>query len=341
MAKKRLKSLLSGLLTVLVLALILVLVLRGNVEGIMGSIASISLRSLLILLALGMGYQAIDALMCMLLLRSRMPQLSYRQAFELTFLGVFGLVTSGGAATIPMQSGYLYNLGLDVGNTVGLMIMKYIFHKGAIFLYALMLLVFHHSWIASELPQAGKYLMLGFALCALIIAGLILICTWDALRRFAIKLISKLPESGKWPQRKEKWSENIGLMYSEARHLARSKGRMAAIIALNFAKLTLLYCVPYAGALAVGAATPGFDRMQALSSLMLLLAGVLPSVSGLGSIEISFLFIFKKVLGSVSATSALVLYRIATYFFPFIVSVIVFMLCRKKLVPAKKSEVKE
>lgn len=116
---------------------------------------------------------------------------------------------------------------------------------------------------------------------------------------------------------------------------------MAAIIALNLAKLTLLYCVPYVGALAVGAATPGFDRMQALSSLMLLLAGVLPSVSGLGSIEISFLFIFKKVLGSVSATSALVLYRIATYFFPFIVSIIVFMLCRKKLVPAKKSEVKE
>lgn len=338
MDKKHLKSLLSGLLTLLVLAGIMALVLRGNVESIMSSIASISMASLLTLLALGLAYQLIDSAMCMLLVRSRVPELSYRQAFELTFLGVFGLVTSGGAATIPMQSGYLYNLGLDVGNSVGLMIMKYIFHKGAIFLYALVMLLLQREWLAAALPETGKYLALGFGFCLLIIMVLILICTWDALRRFALRLISKLPDSGKWPQRKDKWSENIGLMYSEARHLAQGKWRMAAIVALNLAKLTVLYCVPYVGAAAVGAETPGFEKMQMLAALMLLLSGVLPNVSGLGSVEIAFLFMFRDILGSVSASSALVLYRMSTYFFPFIIAVVVFMLCRKKIIPEKKSE---
>lgn len=40
-------------------------------------------------------YQLIDSAMCMTLLRSRLPELSYRQAFELTFLGAFGLTASG------------------------------------------------------------------------------------------------------------------------------------------------------------------------------------------------------------------------------------------------------
>ena len=68
----------------------------------------------------------------------------------------------------------------------------------------------------------------------------------------------------------------------------------------------------------------------------LLLSGVLPNVSGFGSIEIAFLFVFKGFLGEVNAPSVLVLYRIASYFFPFIIGVIVFMACRKKIVPEKK-----
>lgn len=336
MDKKHLKSIFSALLTLLILVGIMALVLRGNVEAIMNSIASISAPSFIALLALGLGYQLFDSAMCMTLVRSRLPELSYRQAFELTFLGVFGLVTSGGAATIPMQSGYLYNQGLDVGNSVGLMIMKYIFHKGTIFLYALIMLVTQSGWLGANLPSAGKYLALGFGFCLLIILALILICTWDALRRFALKMIEKLPDSGKWPRRKVKWSENIGLMYSEARHLAQTKWRMWAMLGLNFAKLFVLYCVPYVGARAVGADVPEFVRMQLLASLMLLLSGVLPNVSGLGSVEIAFLFVFKGFLGEVNAPSVLVLYRIASYFFPFIIGVIVFMACRKKIVPEKK-----
>ena len=149
-------------------------------------------------------------------------------------------------------------------------------------------------------------------------------------------MIEKLPDSGKWPRRKVKWSENIGLMYSEARHLAQTKWRMWAMLGLNFAKLFVLYCVPYVGARAVGADVPEFVRMQLLASLMLLLSGVLPNVSGLGSVEIAFLFVFKGFLGEVNAPSVLVLYRIASYFFPFIIGVIVFMACRKKIVPEKK-----
>lgn len=336
MDKKHLKSIFSALLTLLILVGIMALVLCGNVEAIMNSIASISAPSFIALLALGLGYQLLDSAMCMTLVRSRLPELSYRQAFELTFLGVFGLVTSGGAATIPMQSGYLYNQGLDVGNSVGLMIMKYIFHKGTIFLYALIMLVTQSGWLSANLPSAGKYLALGFGFCLLIILALILICTWDALRRFALKMIEKLPDSGKWPRRKVKWSENIGLMYSEARHLAQTKWRMWAMLGLNFAKLFVLYCVPYVGARAVGADVPEFVRMQLLASLMLLLSGVLPNVSGFGSIEIAFLFVFKGFLGEVNAPSVLVLYRIASYFFPFIIGVIVFMACRKKIVPEKK-----
>ena len=43
----------------------------------------------------------------------------------------------------------------------------------------------------------------------------------------------------------------------------------------------------------------------------------------------------KNVLNNIWAAPVLVLYRIASYFFPFIIGVIVFMACRKKIVPEK------
>ena len=94
--------------------------------------------------------------------------------------------------------------------------------------------------------------------------------------------------------------------------------------------------IAYGGARGGGKSWAVRTKSKLLASLMLLLSGVLPNVSGLGSVEIAFLFVFKGFLGEVNASSVLVLYRIASYFFPFVIGVIVFMACRKKIVPEKK-----
>ena len=69
-----------------------------------------------------------------------------------------------------------------------------------------------------------------------------------------------------------------------------------------------------------------------MSTLMLLISGALPNVAGIGPIELSSMMLLSAVLGTAPAASALVLYRIATYYTPFFISIPVFLALQKKLI---------
>ena len=63
-----------------------------------------------------------------------------------------------------------------------------------------------------------------------------------------------------------------------------------------------------------------FIHSLALGSLVWLIAGVLPSVSGLGPTDLAFALLYGAFAGENTVSAALVLYRAATYFTPFVVS---------------------
>ena len=325
------RSVVSGLAALTLVLVLLYIVFRDKLPDIIESAVSVSLSGLLVLLAMGFVYQLIDAAMCMVLLRSRLPELSYRQAFELTFLGVFGLVCSGGAITIPMQSFYLKRCGLDVGHSVGLLILKFVYHKSAMLLYALIMLIPGLRWLDTFLPKAKFYVLPGVLVCLLIIAALVLLCTWAPVRSLAEKLTGKLPDRGKWPERKTKWLSQLDLIYTEAGHLKARRDVSVKIMLLNLLKFTVLYLIPSAALLAMGRNAPDVLHSLVLSSMMLLISGVLPHVNGIGPLEFAFVFFYSTVAGSIAASGAMLLYRIATYFFPFLLSLPVFIAVQHRL----------
>lgn len=74
----------------------------------------------------------------------------------------------------------------------------------------------------------------------------------------------------------------------------------------------------------LGVPCPAFARMQLLSALMLLITSVLPNVAGAGPTEFAFLMIFSPHVGGDAALTALLLYRLVTYYLPFLVSIFPF-----------------
>ena len=57
----------------------------------------------------------------------------------------------------------------------------------------------------------------------------------------------------------------------------------------------------------------------------------MPCPMGVGPVEFAFVLIFSHYMEYAQASSALILYRIATFFFPFILSVIVFLRVQKRV----------
>ena len=318
--KNKKRGYILSIAVLLILLGICYFVLRDKLPEIMDAISGIPTGMVAAILCAGMVYQLIDTAMCMVLVRSRVPTLTYGEAFELTMTGIFGMVCSNSIVTIPLQSLYLYTGGLDVGHTVGLMTVKYIFHKAAVFALALVMLLCNFQWLRASVPGVIRYLLPGFAVCFAIITLLILLCTWNKLRLLMYKILDRLPDGGKWGEKKAGWRESIDLMYTEMQFLLPKKRRLAAVIALNVLKFMVVYAVPWLALRALGVQSFSLARGEFLTSLVWLIAGVLPAVSGLGPLDVAFALLFGSFAPESAVSAALVLYRASTYFVPFAVS---------------------
>ena len=214
-------------------------------------------------------------------------------------MGTFGNVVGLGAGAVPMESYYLYHCGLPLGPGVGLMTLQYVFHKTTVLLYATVMLLLQHRWLAANTSGVMHYLPAAYCVVALVIVTLVLLCV----------------------SRREKWLEQLDTLATESRLLLADKGRCARILAVQTLKLFLMFTLPWFCIRFMGLSCGlSFWQVQLLTSLMLFLSNALPNVAGMGSIETAFLLVFSSFMTSGEAMSALMLFRIASYYFVFAAS---------------------
>lgn len=320
-----------NLVTVIILCALVFWVFRKDYRAILECLRNVSVLGLLLVLGLDMGYQFIGSVSRLTLVRTRLPSFSLKQAAGITFLGIFGSVSTFSAGIIPMQSYYLYQCGVPAGSGIGMMILEYVFHKITVFLYAAVMMLAYGTWIKDTVPELTKYIYLGFAVCALIITVLILICTWGMLQKLVLLAIRKLPDTGRWEERKTVWHDNLESLYRESRNMLKNRACCLKLVFLDALKLSCLYLIPFLCIRGMGLSGITIMESQAMSAIMVLLVGVLPSVAGIGPTEAAFLLLYSACIGRIPASAALILYRTATYFFPFLISIGVFFKIEKKV----------
>ncbi|MCI8539548.1 MAG: flippase-like domain-containing protein [Oscillospiraceae bacterium] len=318
------------LLSYLLVLLVIFLVFREHAQEILQNLRGVPLWGAALLFGLALAYQGLEAAVCRRLIRTRIPDFSFPPAFTTTFLGVFGNVATCGAGSIPMQGCYLCQYGLLPGQGIGIMTAEYIFHKTSTLIYAAVMLLFQGSWLRGASPDLFRYLVMGFGICGAIITALVLLCTWERLKALALRAMDLLPDAGKWGPRKAAWRTNLEALHTEARYVLKSPGCCLRVLLLNGAKLFCLYLAAYLSFYFLNISSPAFWRVQLLTALMLVITGALPNVAGVGPTELAFLLIFSPYAGDAAASSALILYRTATYFFPFLFSCFVLLHTQRK-----------
>ena len=180
----RKKTILS--LTVLVvLTGIVFWIFQRHWAEISAALAQLRFWQVLLVLAVGLTYPVLEGLVSWVIIRSRMPGFTVRQALESSFMGTFGNVICLGAGAMPMQSYYLYRSGLPLGPGVGLMTLQYVFHKTTVLLYATVMLLLQHRWLAANTSGVMNYLPMAYAVVAAIIVALVLVCVSPLIQRLA------------------------------------------------------------------------------------------------------------------------------------------------------------
>lgn len=296
MKSKRSRTYLVSGLTLALIFVAIILVFRDVLPDIVKDLSTVPFWGVLLLLALGFAYEAMESVLCLVIIHHKKPDCTFIDALRVTFLGVFGNIATLGAGTLPMQSFYLYRRGLDAGSGLGIMASEYVLHKISVLIYATVTLLY----------------------------------TWDKVLKLVLMLLDKLPHTPKWDERREKWANSLTELNREAKKVLLVPSIRVKGIAVSLVKLFVLYSIPYAALRLVGCTALNFAQAQLLASLMLLITSALPNVAGVGPMEFAFLLLFAPWADTAIASSALVLYRVATYFVPFLLSVIVFLREEKK-----------
>ena len=197
----RKKAVLS-LLILLALTCVIVLIFRDHWAEITAALAQLNLWQVLVVLALGISYPLLEGCVSYVIVRGRLPGFTLRQGIDNAWCGTFGNVVTLGAGAVPVQTWYLHQAGLDIGPGVGLMTLQYVFHKTTVLLYATVMLLLQHKWLAANTTGVLKYLPMAYAVVALVIVALVLVCVSPLVQNLARWALGFLPKTEKWQQRR-------------------------------------------------------------------------------------------------------------------------------------------
>lgn len=327
---------LLSVLTLLLLTGLMFYIFKDHLPEIADALGHLTLGQAAFLLLLGLTYPVIEGLISQLILASRIPGYSFRRGLDLSFLGAFANVVTFGAGTMPMQCYDISLSGLGAGPGFGLMTLQYVFHKGAVLLYAAVLLLFHGRWIlAADSAGLMQYLLPACLMVAVIILVLVLVCTSRTIQKLAYRLLDLLPKTETWQARRQSWTAQLDGLCVESRRMLQNRLLCLQVLALQIFKLALMYAIPWFSSRFMGLSPFTFWQVQTLTALMMLLSNALPNLGGMGSIETAFYLIFTGFLGESDTMSALVVYRAATYYVPFAVSCLGFFFIQRRWTRAR------
>ena len=193
----RKKAILS-LLVLLALTCVVVFIFSSHWSEILTALAQLSFWQVLLVLAIGLTYPLLEGIVCWLIIRCRLPGFTLRRGLDAAFVGIFGNVVGLGAGAVPMESYYLYHCGLPLGPGVGLMTLQYVFHKTTVLLYATVMLLLQHRWLAANTSGVMHYLPAAYCVVALVIVALVLLCVSPLVQRLARWAMGFLPKTEPW-----------------------------------------------------------------------------------------------------------------------------------------------
>ena len=303
--KNKKKHFITAILATLFLILVLYLIFHDSLGEIKTQLFQADKKALLILVIFGNLYILLDGWVLHYMIVKNREKCTLWQAIRLAYMVVFFNVTTFAAGTKPAQIYDLYQESqIKPGKSFGILTMEYVSHKLTIVLYAAVMLCFFHTVLFQVSGLEKNYLLTGFGVSFAILLFLTMFCINQKFAPWLLRCSNHIKE--------EKIKEK-----------AKAKQQWIGLIFRNAVKMTCLYALPAVSIFAVTGERLPLSVLECLafSSVMQLLIGVIPSSGGTGSTELVFLMLFGSMTEKSVCGAAMILYRMATYYLPFLISI--------------------
>lgn len=260
-------------------------------------------------------YHLLEGMVTAILAKQYEPEFKFcwgiGNAFFCSFYRVATLGSGAGIAAMV----YLKEHKIDYSKAFGLYMLQYAFHKISIVIYSAVFFSLSFGYMIKHFGGYTGVLLAAYGVTMCITIGLILFCCSERFHKLIFKLLSCFNRKGKWDVLEVQLKQQCNELEEASRYLLKRKKMVAEVLLLNMVKLCFWYGIPYL--IFLGNGNISIVETMAITALSVMIAAVIPAPAGIGSTEIMFTTLFSAIVGTGLAGSASLLYRFATFVFPF------------------------
>lgn len=250
---------------------------------------------------------------------------TFAQSLKTTVVGqFFSVVTPGAVGGQPMQIYCMCKQGVDSGVASSSLVQKFLVYQTTITIYSLIAFVCNFDLFRGK--SVGLMMSLaafGFISHAVVILFVYMFSFSKKLTSKLINRIFKMLSKLKLIKEPEKKAESVKtqleFFHESNIKLYQNKKMLVQVVALTVAQLTLIFVIPYMvyRAFNFRGADP-FDMITG-QSFVTMVSSFMPLPGGSGAAEGSFYVFFAMFFTSETIKSAILVWRIITYFINIII----------------------
>lgn len=298
-------------------------------QGILVEVLKTSPLEILVLLLITLIYFLFDGLITYKMASKHSDNISFKDCLFCSFYCIFlGIATMGSASGIG-EVHYFHNKGIDAPIAGGICIIKYVIKKLMVAFYGLLAFSLLYVLMPSLVIDYRLYLFLGTILAALIILFLFALLTWDQFSSGIFKFVKKIITHEKWTTKIIVFEKKIKTFQLESKNILKDTKSIFIICLLNLCKLSCLYLFPLFHFSSVITIEYYFIIVM-IMAICNMLAGVIPTPYGLGSLEFVCIILFGQIIREPKIISMLLLLRFFTDVIPLMIGSFCFVHSKRK-----------
>lgn len=318
------KKLWFKIIFVAILILIILYTFRGSWNDILKQMAETSPIIIVMIAASSVIYHLFEAWITYSLAKRYNPGFRYRDAVYCAFFCSFYRLSTLGSGSGVAAVVFLGKKEVGYSEATGLYMIQYMLHKVSIALFSGIFFLINWRVMAQNYKNYAGYLLLAYVLTVLISIGLILLAVYPKFHKLILSLGRKLNFHNKLDSLLVKLENSATIMEQSTSKLLKDVKTIVAIVIKNMLKLCFWYGIPFLILFGTGE-IPLLSSLS-VTSLSVMTAAVIPTPAGIGSTELIMTSLYRVLVDVDKAAAITVLYRVATFIFPFVVGAIM-MLC--------------
>ncbi len=256
------------------------------------------------------------------------PAFTSAQGIKISFYNCFYKVVTFGSGSPVSAMYYLNKCGITP--TIGLSIttFQYIIQKITIAFYATVCFAVNNKLMLKHYNSYCGFLLAGYGITLVIVTFLIMLCISEGFHRLLLRLSNRVLRKTKYKDKLDNLESELSALRYEAKYILKNKGCIIRLFIGNMIKLSVLYSIPFI--ILYGKSNFTLFDIISVTSFVNVLTGVLPTPAGIGSTEVVYTLMFSALFENILAASSMLIYRFASYIFPFMIGGILVLINHKR-----------